>query len=672
MLKKYPVRKLALSISSALLLSACGGGSDDSGSSGSGVNAFSYTSLDLCADTDLDGACSTYEQQIIDTSNYSKMINDNGAILTAHAKSEMVSPFTTLVHSEMLFNPALRGDQDSAVAYLQKVLGDKVSVDFTHVDTTHGPKDQTEVLLKSLRQAQSQGELDPMLNIAHALDVMIANQTLDLSGINLKTQPNRHISFDGLLTVHGSQADSSLVGAKSITYNPASNKIVFLDSSDNVKQIDISNTNSAVSQSAQSNMALNTINRYDDDDDDDDDDDHHHGGSIEDLLGLQPGEHQLVQILPALNSIQSYKLYQPKLVAQSSDQCNSTGTSGIFLTSLHDKSTQVVKSSQVKIDAYGGASGSVPIPKPKPTPVNPDANLAAQRCFNDNFNWMMPLYQKKSIIAELDDGIYGQDKLRRLNSKDLTMGAQSYTLTTTQDFIAASLDESELLVVDSGVGGTKDPVLLDSTSLASKFNIGVDNAIAGAFTINNNIIFGLKDNHATWVAKTPAALERKKTLLDGNIRFVKSSPNGKQSAIVTDTSLYLLDNANYSIIDQFSIAGTTVKDLRMLNDKAVAILSNSVEYFQFDKISGPKLKVAAQLITDDLKDDWANTPSAHWKATNMGFLLEATGIESSAASQFNSINVSWLPTGVTQASNVTGVNISGLDRGTWVTLYKAL
>ncbi|MFM2587853.1 hypothetical protein [Vibrio sp. TBV020] len=671
MLKKYPMCKLALSVSSALLLSACGGGSDDSSSSSSGVNAYSYTSLDVCADTDLDGACSTYEQQISDTSNYSQMINDNGAILTAHAGSKMVSPFTTLVHSEMLFNPTLKGEQEGAVAYLQKVLGDIVSVDFTHVDTTHGPKEQTEVLLKSLRQAQSQGELDPMLNIAHALDIMIANQTLDLSGFDLRTQPNRHVSFDGLLTIHGSQVDSSLLGAKSITYNPANNKIVFLDSSDNVKQIDIGNTNSAVSQSAQSYSALNAISRYDDDDDDDDDDDHH-GGSIEDLLGLQPGEHQLVQILPALNSIQSYKLYQPKLVAQSSTHCNSTGTSGIFLTSLHDKSTQAVRASKVKIDAYGGASGSVPIPKPKPKPVNPDANLAAQRCFNDNFNWMMPLYQKDSIIAELDDGIYGQDKLRRLNSKDLSMGSQSYTLSTTQDFVTASLDESELLVVDSGVGGTKDATLLDSTSLAQKSTVGVNNAVAGAFTINNNLIFGLKDNHATWVAKTPAATERKKTLLDANIRFVKSSPNGKQSAIVTDTSLYLLDNASYSIIDQFSIAGTTVKDLRMLNDKAVTILSNSVEYFQFGKISGPKLKVAAQLITDDLKDDWANTPSAHWKATNMGFLLEATGVESAAASQFNSINVSWLPTGVTQASNVTGVNISGLDRGTWVTLYKAL
>ena len=80
------------------------------------------------------------------------------------------------------------------------------------------------------------------------IDLMIANQTLDLSDINLKSQPSRQVSFDNLLTVHGSQVDSSLVGAKSITYNPANKQIVFLDSSDNVRQIGIGNSNSSLLQ----------------------------------------------------------------------------------------------------------------------------------------------------------------------------------------------------------------------------------------------------------------------------------------------------------------------------------------------------------------------------------------------------------------------------------------
>ena len=675
MLKNHTMCKLALSISGVLFLSACGGGSNDSTSSKNTADTYSYSSLTICADTDLDGVCNTFEQQISDHSTYPKMINDNGAILTAHADSKMVSPFTTLVHSEMLFNPTLKGDPEKAIIYLQKMLGDKVGVNFSSVDTAHGPKQQTAVLLKTLRQAQSQGQFDPILNIAHALDLMISNQTIDLSSINLKSQPSRQVSFDDLLTVHGSQVDSSLVGAKSITYNPANKQIVFLDSSDNVRQIGIGNSNNAVSVSVRALSKLMSIARDDDDDDDDDDDyddddyGDYYGGSIGDLLGWQRGEHKLVQIIPALNSIQSYKLYQPKSLAHASTQCDSTGTNGIFLTSLHDKSPKTTKHSKVSIDAYGRASGGAPIPIPKPPPVNPDVVLSGKRCFNDNFDWMMPLYQKKSIITQLNDGIYGQDKLRRLSADNLVMGYEYYPLKTTQDFVVASLDESELLVADSG---TDPSVLIDSTTLAAKFTIGISNAKAAAFTINDKLIFGLKDNKVTWVEKSQAATPLHTLQLDDTIHFVKSSPNGKQSAVVTDKSLYLFDNSKYQLIDKFSMQGDAVKDLRVLNDKAVAVIGNSIEYFQFAKISGPKLKVAAQLITNRLRNKWAEIPSAHWKATNMGFLLEKTGMAASVASQFDSININWLPAGATQASQVTGVNISGLDRGTWTTLYKPL
>lgn len=671
MLINYPIRKLALSISSVLFLSACGGGSNNSTSPTNSADTYSYSSLKVCADADLDGVCSAYEQQISDPSTSPKMINDNGAILTAHAKSKMVSPFTTLVHSEMLFNPTLKGDPEKAIIYLQKVLGDKVGVNFSSVDTAHGPKQQTAVLLKTLRQAQSQGQFDPILNIAHALDLMIANQTLDLSNINLKSQPSRQVSFDGLLTVHGSQVDSSMVGAKSITYNPANKKIVFLDSSDNVRQIDVANSNNAVSVSARALSKLMNITRDHDDDDDYGD---HYGGSIGGLPDseLKPGqEHQLVQIIPALNGIQSYKLYQPKNFAQYSEKCESTGINGIFLTSLDDNSPQTTKHSKVSIDAYGGASGGnpIPIPIPKPPPVNPDTVPKGERCFNDNFDWMMPLYQKKSIIAQLKNRIgYEQDKLIRLSADNLVMGGQ-YNLKTTHDFVVASLDESELLIVDSG---TESSVLIDSTTFAPKSFIGTSNAKAAAFTINDKLIVAHKDNKVTWVEKSIAATQLHVFDVDATIRFLKSSPNGKHSALVTDNSLYLLDNSRYQIIKKFSIQGSAVKDLRVLNDKAVTVDDNSIEYFQFAKISGPKLKVAAQLITNRLRDKWGQTSSVHWKATNMGFLLEQTGVAVSVASQFDSINVNWLPAGATEASQVTGVNISGLDRGTWTTLYKPL
>lgn len=670
MLKKHTVCNLALSISSALLLSACGGGSGDSGSSATTANVYSYSGLAQCADTDADGVCSPLEQQISYSGNYARIVNDNGAILTAHKTSELVSPFTTLIYSEVLFNPALKGDPTSAATYLQTALGDKLGVNFASAGTTHGPKQQTETLLKSLRQAQTQGQHDPMVNIAHAVDVMIANQTLDLSGFDLRSQPNRHVSFGSQLIVHGSQADSALVGAKSVAFNPANNKIVYVDATDNVKQIDITNSNRAV-------LATRTIDSYSSasaDDDDDDDDDHKHGGSILDLLGYQPKAHQLTQVVPALNSVQSYKLYQPKTGSASmrSTVCDATGSSGIFLTSLRDKSVQSRSLTIQKVDAYASASGSVIPPVPKPTPVNPDANLSAKRCFNDNFNWIKPLYSQKAVIAELDDGFSTQDYLRRLNADTLAMESQSFTLSSTQNLVVPSLDETELLVVDDG--GSANAVLLNSQNLTptNPSTIGVNNASAAAFAVGNQLVFGLKSNKIVWVEKTAAANQLKSIDVDGTVRMLKSSPDGKFSAAITSSSLYILNNNSRSTVKKISISGNDVKELIVLNSKAVAVKNNGLDYVQFGNISGPKLKVAAQLITNSLKDEWANTPGMTWNTSNFGYILEKTGVNQQIANQFDNIEVTWLPAGVSQASNVTGANISGLDRGRWITLSKTM
>ncbi|MEZ8099192.1 hypothetical protein [Vibrio bivalvicida] len=662
---------LTLSISSALLLSACGGSSSDSNTPTTTSNVYSYSGLPQCADTDADGVCSALEQQISYSGNYARIVNDNGAILTAHKDSELVSPFTTLIYNEVLFNPALKGDPKSAEIYLQTALGDKLGVNFSSASTTHGPKQQTEILLNSLRQAQVQGQHNPLVNIAHAVDVMIANQTLDLSGFDLRTQPNRHVSFDNQLIIHGSQANSDLVGAKSVAFNPANSKIVYVDATDNIKQIDITNSNRAV-------LATRTIDAYSsassDDDDDDDDDEHKHGGSILDLLGYQPKAHQLVQVVPALNSVQSYKLYQPKTGSASmrSTVCDTTGSSGIFLTSLQDKSTQSRSMTIKKVDAYASASGSTVPPTPKPAPTNPDTNLSAKRCFNDNFNWIQPLYSQKAVIAELDDGFSSNDYLRRLNADTLAMETQSYTLSSTQNLVVPSLDETELLVVDDG--GNANAVLLNSKTLTptAPKEIGVNNASTAAFAINNLLVFGLKSNKIVWVEKNTSANQIQSLDVDGTVRLLKSSPDGKFSAAVTNSSLYILNNSSRSTIKKIAIAGNNVKELIVLNNKAVAVKNNGLDYVQFSNISGPKLKVAAQLITNSLKDQWASTPGMNWNTSNFGYILEKTGVTQQVATQFDNIEITWLPAGVSQTSSVTGANISGLDRGRWITLYKSM
>ena len=684
MLKKHSLCNLALSISGALLLSACGGGSGDSDSAQTSSNVYRYSNLTPCADTDSDGTCSTYEQQIAFTGDYANIVNDDGAILTAPKGSDLVSPFTTLIHSEMLFNPTLNGEPAQASSYLQTALGDKVGVNFSTASSTQGPKEQTETLLQSLRQAQTQGEHGPMLNIAHALDVMIANQTLDLSGFDLRNEPNRHVSLDGQLIIHGSQTDSSLTGAKSVAFNPANNKIVLVDSAESVKQIDITNTNSSELAELQAARQLQEELQFDayssasshDDDDDDDDDDHYDWETILDLLGQQAQEHKLVQIVPALNGVQSYKLYQPKNSYSSNNsktctKASAESSSGVFLASLYENKPQAASHTQ-KIDAYASASGSVPLPKPKPTPLPKTTDKRAKGCFNDNFNWIKPLYSQNVILAELDGGYSSPDQLRRLKADSLSMGSESFALSSTQNVVVPSLDETELLVVDDG--GSGNAVLLNSRTLRETrpATIAVTNASTATFAANNQLLFGLKSNKIIWVEKTTAATQLASLDVDSTVRILKTSPNGEYSAAVTNNSLYILNNNSRTKVKKVTLEGSDVKELFVLNNKAVTVHSDGLNYVQFSDISGPKLKVAAQLMTSSFKDEWAEIPGMDWGPRRLSNILEMKGVSESVYNQFLQIDIEWLPTEASQVSDVTGVNISGLERGTWVTLYKDL
>ncbi|WCE28711.1 hypothetical protein [Vibrio sp. SCSIO 43137] len=672
MSKENNVSRLALSISGVLLLSACGGGS---GSSGTSNNAtYAYQSLNACADTNLDGQCNEAEQEIKATSSYSRVLDVDGALLTAPAEASIITPFTTLLHSEMLFNPTLKGSLSNAQVYLQKVLGDHVNVDFSTLNRNHGPQDATQTLLKSLKQAQDQGTQSPLLNIAHALDVMIAKKTLDLSSVDLKKETNRHTSYDEQFTIHGSQNEASLVGAKSITYNPANNQIVFLDSSDEIKQLDTANSNSSsLSLTASTFSSDNQKSYVDDDDDDGDDDDHYSGGNITNVPGYTTGgTTRVIQVSPLLNSVQSYKVLQPTGSSTASTTCATSGNTGIFLTSLTDSgksasSSQPTTTSYSGIDSFASASGStgIVLPPPPPTP----APLSSESCFNDNFEWIKPIYGQDYVIAELDTGVFNDDLLVKLTA-DLKLTDDKYTLSSNDNIFVASPDGSKMLVLADSVN--QPAKIIDLATMNASYSVSVSNPYRAAFASGNQIVFGVRSpDKVVWVDDSLASTELGSLDVDSSIRHVSSSPDGKYSAVVTNTSLYLLDNTSRTQIDKFTISGTSVVELFVLKDKAITVHNNSIHYFQFSGIQGSPLKVAAQAMTPDLLQKWDDSSVTHWGTTNLGYILENTGTNADAAAKFDSITVSWLPVGVTEKSKVTGVQLSGLDRGEWVTVLKA-
>ncbi|MDA0118184.1 hypothetical protein OH455_08910 [Vibrio sp. T11.5] len=682
MLENTKICCTALAVSSAIALSACGGGGESGSSSPAATaNTYSYQNMTPCADTDLDGICSNYEKQVAVTSSYARMIDANGAILTSPAELSIISPFTTLLHSEMLYNPSTSGSVEKSKIYLQSVLGKYVGVDFTSVDISHGPQQATNLLMASLKQAQIQGSANsPMVNIAKALDVMIEHKTLDLSSINLATQASRHISFDGSLLIHGSQSDAGLGAMKSIALNPANSRIIYVDAQDNVRELNTVTKQSVAIGTAGSSSRSLSITSYDDDHEDEDhehDDHDHYGGNVNRLPGFQQDtSNTLKEVIPALNSVQSYKLYEPNGIRNQSFVCNTTGGNGIFLTSLQDKTgnpntnVAVRTTRAMKIDTYGGASGSdLPI---TPPPAPPTIPLSASYCYNDNFEWIHPLYQQGTMIAKLDDGLNADgDQLRRLNAATLSMEPIVYTLQSEEKTIVFSKDDDEILVISDDRQSA--PKLVETKTLNERLALNVTDVLNASFTTGGQIAMALaSENKVIWTDKAPNTQQLGSVNLDGQVKFMDASPNGAYTVVITATSVYLLDNNQREIAKQISFDASQTTNLFVQNDKAIAINKSGVDYFQFANISGPKLKVAAQLVTKELLKSWENTSTSIWTGNNLGHILEQTGTQKTAAQQFSDITLNLRPERATQASQVTGVFITGTNRGDRVKLYKTL
>ncbi|MCG9681861.1 hypothetical protein L1D31_04695 [Vibrio sp. Isolate23] len=679
MLKNTTICSVALAVSSAIALTACGGGGESGSSSSTAIaSTYSYQNIASCADTDLDGSCSDYEKHVALTSGYSRMLNANGAILTSPAELSIISPFTTLLHSEMLYNPVTGGNIEKSKAYLQTVLGQYVDVDFTSVDVSHGPQQATNLLMASLKQAQIQGSSSsPMVNIAQALDAMIEHKTLDLSAIDLAAQTSRHVSFDGSLLIHGSQSDAGLAAMKSIALNPANSRIIYVDARDNVRELDTATKQSVAVGASSSSFSSRSISSYDDDEDEHDDDDHY-GGNANRLPGYQQDtSNTLKEVIPALNSVQSYKLYEPNGIRNQSFVCNTTGGNGIFLTSLQDKTgnpnTNVASktaSRKLKIDAYGGASGSdLPVTLPSTPPTIP---LSASSCYNDNFEWMHALYQQGIIIAKLDDGLNADgDQLRRLDATTLNMEPITYTLRSDEKTIIFSKDDNEILIISDN--RQSPPKLVDTKTLTGRLALNVTDVLNASFAAGGQIVMALaSENKVIWTDKSPNTQQLDSINLDGQAKLMDSSPNGKFTVVITATSVYLLDNIKREVTKQISFDASQTTNLFVQNDKAITVNRSGVDYFQFANISGPKLKVASQLVTKELLEEWEKTSTSHWNSTSLGYVLTQTGTPASAAQAFHGVTLDWSPSTATQASQITGVYISGTNRGDRVQLYKAL
>lgn len=669
---------LSFAVCSALMVSGCGGSSDSENPVGSTPLGYAFQSSSVCADADLNGVCSDLEKRIANVSMHAQLRQYDGAVLTAPPGLELVSPFTTLIHSEMMFNPTVSNDVEQAKASLQSKLGDHVGINFSVLDSTYGAEDLSNLLLKSLKKAQSDGKQSSYTNIAHALDLMIEHKTLDLSNIDVAGTVSRHLQIEDSLVVRGSQSVPQLSGAKSIALNPASSQIVFLTADDRVMQIDSVVRNKSVTligdAEPKANSGSMSIRSHDDyyDHDDDDDDDDYGSGSGGGEVAVESNE--IVQLVPALNGIHAYKIYKPTAYVSStaSDVCNNQGSNGVFLAELSSSSNNA-GAKAFAIDTYSSRSGGALPPVIKPTPaVDPSAS---QSCINDNFASVFPLLQSGSLLAvKGTSSSVGSQELKSLSADTLVMKSLRHSLKASSPQILPSFDESEVLVIygNQPLSSNVASEVVNTENLSTKMTIDKFNLKTANIVAHQQILLALEDNKLEWISNSTQQKELGGLGVDAAIRHMATSVDGTVSAITTENSLYIVDNKKRAVLVQQALISRALNSLYVLEDKVIALTSSGADYYQFRNISGPALKVGSQLVTKELLKKWEDSGNSNWNSTNLGYILSQTGTASEISDKFKNVNLSFSPTNATTSSGISGVHVSGLERGEWLTFYKGL
>ncbi|AQS37445.1 hypothetical protein Sps_02287 [Shewanella psychrophila] len=679
--KCLKVSKIALLVAGSSFITACGGGDDST--SIQAKNHYAYGEMPVCQDIDLNGKCGTLEQSINNLESLTAsasgpfLIDSGGYFLTADSEAKLVSPFTTLIQNEVLFNPMVSGNSAQAKAYLQKVFGDKYTINFSDLDVIHGPEHETAQLIASFNYAISLSGDSNYLKIAAAVDKMVTNRTFDIR--ELLSQTDLDTSFVNLnnhYLLSGSYPLSSLTSPKSITMNENTGLLLALTSDDKLLQINTgtgaySSFPATTAQASPQRAAMFKDSDHDDDDDDDDhdDDDHCEYGICDGTGGTQVTS-SLTFAAQGFNNKQAYLIYQPTAYGDNSvsNTCNTSGDNGIYLSEI-GKNTVSPSPSGVKkqfvIDSYSGASGTVPIVIEKP-----DLPVSDSECLNNHINWLTPIYSKNRVVAVFTNGSGQTAQLQLLDGETLVATNQTYSLSTATPGLVLNKQESELLVTQGSYGQT---MILDADTLVPKSHIDMADIYDASFVNDDREILISNGTNTVFWLDTRSSFQAISSLeLDSRVKRVVSVPEGKYSSVLTENRVYLLDNAERKIIKSMIYDKAYPYGMSMLTDKIIISRYGAIDYIQFANLVGSSIKVGYQMLSRDLVTLWLSSSEKGLYSTTLAHVLRTNGESEATSRQFEDIDIEWLPANATTATQVRQVKLTGYYRGERISLYKVL
>ncbi|WP_051039741.1 hypothetical protein [Moritella dasanensis] len=679
---KFKLSKIAVILAGCSLVISCGGEE----SSNTKSDLYDYSKLSICVDADRNYACGAQEQKVsslwsVAADNTAPFVIDNVAyLLTAPASANVVSPFTTLIQNEVLFNPQVSGSVAQAQAHLQQLFGDQYNLDFHKLNTEHGPKEATNLLLASFAHALSLEGDSKALKISAAVDKMVSSGNFDITGsLQQADLDNTYVNLNKRYLIPGSYPMRTLFSGRAITMNENTGMLLALTSGDKLLQVDTATGLSNTFTPATTTQTSPVISTYDDhDDDDDDDDDDHDGDDCDDDYGSLFGDdcngggttQPASAILSAAqgdHNKNAYLIYQPTIYGDNtmSSTCNSAGNNGIFLTELGKNSQVSPLSSAPQISTYSSASGGT-----TPPVVVPVLPVSSAACKNNHINTLIVSQNHDTVTAVFSKGYYGQSaELKQLVSGTLKPTGNSYDLSSTQPVLILSKQQKSLFVLQNA--GTP-AVVINAQTLKLQSEI-IKNDIDKAAFVNNDkqLIVSDQTNTLRWIDIAQGSSIATLALAE-NVLKLTSDPTGKYSAALTNKNLYLIDNETKSIIYSQAYTQRNVYGMSMLSNRIIISRAGAIDYIQFDNLTGTPIKVAKQMLSKDLLQNWSTKSGASLTDMTLAELLRDIGEEDVISQQFSDIDLQWRPTSATNIEGVKEVIITGDYRGQRISISKML
>jgi len=670
-----------------------------------------------CVDLNLNGVCSDGESQEVsantnNNSTSSPIIKSyDGFSLTAVASSSIITPFTTLINNEVMYNPLVKGDIGLAKAYLTS----KFSLDFSELDLIDGPELAAAEIINSLKKANQLVSSNPYLNIAAAVDLMVfaGKFTVEPLQIHLDKLMHPELTQEGSYSLDA----TGQVSVSNFDLHPVTGRMIILTDDDTrialnantgAYAVVVTNTAtdttpsqpSSVKPSYSAPLPQKDSDEYEEEEVEYEEDEEDYLEAYAEWLAQQNGstfnEVQLIK-----QSIATNKFY---LLTVSSEQdiattCESTGTQGLFLMAMDQEDTTAAAktsaqktssgSSRVGIDAYSAASTpDVDIFNPTPTPT-PDVQLpdaipgvdnSEASCYNTSFK-LMAITDDSTVIAVVAKNTQG-DTIHRLSGDKLTeQFSPGYKLAT------------GISVVDITVSNNGDYVAFtDNTGRVSLVNFNTMTLLATysypAYSLTK--LHFISDQQLAVIGKGS-----NNAGVDNQVLFINSSNNSlvlsqaftvshaveklavNQSAQLVavaneqDISVIKLTDTGAETLVSYPDAGQQINQIGLLSDKVIFNANASLHYISLEGILGSELRAAQRYVTETtIMKQRLVTPTADINLPTSIDSLETVTITWST-NYPDQLDVTDGHVSYTHASDLTvTAHITGLFRGEMHTVEK--